>query len=423
MGIKETLEYIHNVKWQGSKPGLERTINLLAAIGNPESKLKFVHIAGTNGKGSTAACIATVLQKAGYRTGLYTSPYILRFNERIQIDGEHIPDDELEAMVGEIKPYADAMEDSPTEFEIITALAMKYFLHKKAEIVVLEVGMGGALDSTNVIKTPEVAVITSIGYDHVAELGPTIEDIAFAKAGIIKKNCEVVVYGGLPEVEAVFERTAAEKGAKLTKADFTRIRKQEFSLDGINLGVKPYSDFRLPLNGVFQPKNATLAITALEVLREKGYRITDNDITEGLSRVSWQGRFEILGLSPVFILDGAHNPQGMQVVADSLKVLFGSRKIVFVIGVMADKDVDSMIESIAPLAKEFIAVRPNYFRAMDALSLSEKLRKHGAVAAAAETVADGIDRAIGIAGENGIVCALGSLYFSADIRDAYNDFS
>ena len=421
MGIKETLEYIHNVKWQGRKPGLDRTRQLLASLGNPEKKLKFVHIAGTNGKGSTAACIASVLQKAGYKTGLYTSPYIMRFNERMQVDGTQITDDELEALIGEIKPFADSMEDSPTEFELITALAMKYFLYKNVDIVVLEVGMGGTLDSTNVIDTPEVAVITSIGFDHVVELGPTITDIAGAKAGIIKDNCDVCVYAGSDEVLEVFKQVSAKHNARLTIADFSRIKKQEFTLDGIVLNISPYNDTLLKLNGEYQPKNATVAITALEILREKGYKISDENIAQGLNDVKWPGRFEILGRDPVFILDGAHNPQGVESAASSLREYFKDQKIIFVIGVMADKDVDSMISYIAPLAKEFIAVRPNYPRAMSAELLAEKLSNYNTAVTAAESVSSGVKEAVKKAGKSGIVCALGSLYFSADIRQAYLD--
>lgn len=421
MGIKETLEYIHNVKWQGSKPGLERTRELLRALGNPEKSLKFVHIAGTNGKGSTAACVSAVLQKAGYKTGLYTSPYILRFNERMQVNGEHISDEELELLTDEIRPFADSMKDLPTEFELITALAMKYFLNKKVDIVVLEVGMGGLLDSTNVIDTPEVAVITSIGYDHVVELGPTIVDIAGNKAGIIKDNCDVVIYGGEPEVEAVFERVAKEHNARLYKADFSRITKQKFTLDGIELGIEPYGDIHLSLNGAYQPKNATLAISALEILRSKGYKISDADIIDGLATVYWPGRFEILGRDPVFILDGAHNPQGVEATAESLQRHFEGRKIVFVVGVMADKDLDSMITYVAPQAEMFFAVRPNYPRAMDAKTLAERLSNYGVPVTACDSVSSGVEQAIEKAGKSGIVCALGSLYFSADIRAAYFD--
>ena len=419
MGYKETLEYIHNVKWQGSKPGLERTRELLAAMGNPEKTLKFVHIAGTNGKGSTAACIAAVLQEAGYRTGLYTSPYINCFNERMQVDGIYITDAELTRLTDEIRPYADAMVDSPTEFELITALAMKFFVYKNCDIVVLEVGMGGELDSTNVIDTPEVAVITTIGLDHVKELGPEITDIARAKAGIIKPGGHVVIYGGEADVEAVFERTADMQGAKLHMADFTRITQQEFSLDGSRFCFEPYGHILLPLAGTYQPYNAAVAITTLELLREKGYRISDENIVTGLAGVRWPGRFEVLGHEPVFILDGAHNPQGIKATAHSLRDHFGGRKIVFVIGVMADKDVDMMMSFIAPLAEAFIAVRPDYPRAMDTQALADKLRRYGVPVSTGATISDGVDIAISRAGKSGIVCALGSLYFSADIRDAY----
>jgi len=420
MGYKETLEYIHGVQWQrGMKPGLSRTKALLKALGNPEKSLKFVHIAGTNGKGSTAACVAAVLEKAGYKTGLYTSPYIIRFNERMQINGEQISDDDLVALTDAIRPFADAMEDPPTEFELITVLAMKYFLDQNCDIVVLEVGMGGELDSTNVIDTPEVGLITAIGFDHVDELGPTITDIARAKAGIIKPGADMVVYRGLPEVEAVFEQAAAEKGANLRKADFSRITAQEFTLGGVKLNITPYGEIMLPLAGAYQPKNAMVAISALEILRDKGWKISDEDIVTGLSKVRWPGRFEILGQDPVFILDGSHNPQGIEVTAESLKSHFGQQKIVFVVGVMADKDVESMMGLLAPLAESFIAVRPNYPRAMDVKTLAEKLKVFGVPVTAFDTVKAGVAEGIRQAGKDGVVCAIGSLYFSGDIREAY----
>jgi len=421
MGIKETLEYIHSVKWQGSKPGLERTRELLSRLGNPERSLKFVHIAGTNGKGSTAACIASVLKKAGYRTGLYISPYVIKFNERMQVDGVYISDDDLERLTAEIRPYADAMEDPPTEFELITALAMKHFHCQKCDIVVLEVGMGGELDSTNVIDTPEVAVITSIGYDHVVELGPEITDIARAKAGIIKNGGDVIIYGGEHDVVAVFESVSAQRSARLRRADFSRILSRDFSLDGIMLDIAPYGLVHLPLTGSYQPYNAVLAISAIEVLIMKGYEISAAEIKAGLAEVRWPGRFEMLGREPVFILDAAHNPQGMQAAAESLRRHFGERKVVFIIGVMADKDLDTMIGHIAPLAQAFIAVKPDNTRAMDARALGERLALSGVPVYVGSSMGDGVTEAVARAGEGGIVCALGSLYFSADIRAAYEE--
>ena len=420
MGIEETLKFIHGVKWQGSKPGLSRTRALLASLGNPEKSLKFVHIAGTNGKGSTAACIASVLQYAGYNTGLYISPFVLRFNERMQFNGEHITDDELVKLIDEIRPHADAMEDSPTEFEIITALAMKYFVYKGCDIVVLEVGMGGELDSTNVIGTPEAAVITTIGYDHVNELGPELTDIAGAKAGIIKEKTDVVIYGGTDEVIGVFERVCEERGAALRYADFSRISNQELSLEGIAFDFAPYGRVELPLAGAYQAKNAALAISTLELLREKGYKIENKHISGGLKKVRWPGRFECLGTEPVFILDGAHNPQAFEATASSLRGHFDDKKIVFILGVMADKDVDSMIRPIAPIAELFIAVRPDNLRAMETKTLAERLRVYDVPVIECAAVSDGVTEAIHQAGPNGTICAMGSLYFSRQIRSAYD---
>lgn len=418
MSYEETLKYIHNVKWQGSKPGLDRTRELLSALGNPEKSLKFVHIAGTNGKGSTAACIASVLSEAGYRTGLYTSPYILRFNERMQVDGEHISDEELERFTEEIRPHADAMKDAPTEFELITALAMKYFLYKRCDIVVLEVGMGGELDSTNVIDKPEAAVITAIGLDHMKELGPTLAAIASAKAGIIKDGGDVVIYGGEREVEEVFEHTCKERGAILHRTDFTRLTIHGFDLDAAHFDFAPYKNIRLPLVGTYQPRNAALAITALEILREKGYSISDADILKGLAKVYWPGRFEVLRDRPVFILDGAHNPHGIEATADCLRKHFKQKKIIFLVGVMADKDVHSMMGFITPLAKAFVTVEPHNPRAMKAEDLRDILYVYGLSVKACSSIKDGVAEAIKLAGEDGVVCALGSLYFSGDIREA-----
>jgi len=419
ISINEALEYIHSVKWQSMKPGLERTRELLAALGNPEQSLKFIHIAGTNGKGSAAAFIASILRRAGYRTGLYISPYIIRFNERMQVNGEYITDDELVSMVDEIRSHADSMKDSPTEFELITALAMKYFRNKACDIVVLEVGMGGELDSTNVISTPEVAVITSIGFDHVKDLGPELTDIAKAKAGIIKQDGQVVIYGGDPEVEAVFAEVCTAQGASLHKVDFSRITGTVTSLDGLRFSLLPYGDITIPLTGAYQSKNAALAVTVIEVLRERNYKISDTDVVTGLLEVYWPGRFEVLGRSPVFILDGSHNPQGMEATADTLRKIFGERKITFILGVMADKDVYSMMGYIAPLAEAFIAVRPDYYRAMDAEELAVILAPYGVPVTVGGTIAKGVAIALDNAGADDVICAIGSLYFSGEIREAF----
>ena len=418
MSIESTLEYIHNVKWQKSKPGLSRTRQLLAAIGNPEKKLKFVHIGGTNGKGSTAACIASILTKAGYKTGLYTSPYILRFNERMQINGEQIADDELERLTDMIRPHADAMEDTPTEFEVITALAMEYFYEHKTDIVVLEVGLGGELDSTNVIDTPECAVITAIGLDHTEFLGDTTAKIAATKAGIIKEGGDVVIYPAEQDVVDVIKDKCARVNAKFHSADASKVNVHSVELDGCRFDYDGLKDLFLPLAGTYQPYNAAVAITACRVLRDKGWKITDENIASGLASVKWPGRFEVLSRRPVFILDGAHNPHGIKATRESLINHFGDEKLTFVIGVMADKDVDTMISMVAPLAKEFFTARPDNPRAMSAEDLAKLLSKHGAKATPCTSVQSAVDTAIASVGKDGTVIALGSLYFSAEIRAA-----
>lgn len=420
MNITQALSFIHKTVWLGSKPGLSRTEHLLSLMGNPHKKLKFVHVAGTNGKGSTSACIASMLGKAGYKTGLYTSPYINVFNERMQIDGVMISDDELCKLCEYIKPFSDSMtDDPPTEFELITALAMEYFYRNGCDIVVLEVGMGGELDSTNVIDSPEAAVICAIDLDHTSFLGSTVEQVAQAKAGIIKKGTSVALYDCEKSVYDVFAEKCKDAGAKLVTAGFDKIENVNPSLRFIEFDYGRYKNLKLSLVGSYQPKNASVAITAIELLREKGYNISDKNIYEGLESVSWAGRFEILGENPVFILDGAHNPHGMKATVNSLKDHFNDHKIHFVVGAMADKDVKGMMEMLIPLAESFVAVKPDNPRAMEAEALSQLLTNLGAVSESCGSIKDAVARAVKKAGKKGIVACLGSLYFSGDIRKAY----
>ena len=419
MTYEEALKYIHSVNWQGSKLGLERTQELLAKLGNPEKQLKFIHIAGTNGKGSTAAMLSSILERAGYRTGLYTSPFINRFNERMQVNGEQIPDGALAALTEHIRPYADAMSDSPTEFELITALAMEYFLREKCDIVVLEVGMGGELDSTNVIVAPEAAVIAAMGLDHVRELGPTMADIARAKAGIIKPGCAVVSYGGNPEADPVFAAVCRERGASLRQPDFSRIVPGPFDLDGQSFSYGDWKDLRIPLAGRYQMNNAAVVLETVAALRERGWKLSEEAVRQGLAATRWPARFEVLRRSPVFIVDGGHNPHGIRATAESLERLFPGKKITFVTGVMADKDVESILGLIVPLAAEFFTVRPDNPRAMPAQELAERIRALGARATACGSVAGGVAKAMEAEGSDGVACALGSLYMSGEVRACF----
>ena len=416
MNYEQALTYIHSICWKGSKLGLERTQELLEKLGNPEKKLKFIHIGGTNGKGSTAAMLSSILEEAGYKVGLYTSPFINRFNERMQINHQQIPDEELAQLTDQIRPLADGMEDSPTEFELITALAMVYFANNNCDIVVLEVGMGGALDSTNVIDTPEVAIITAMGMDHVAELGPTLADVAWAKAGIIKEGGSVVVYGGNEETDPVFRAACQERNASFRSPDFSAIVPGVFDLDGQCFSYKNWQDLRIPLVGSYQMNNASVVLEAVELLREKGWKIGEENVRRGMTNTRWPARFEVLRRDPVFILDGGHNPHGIQGTAQSLQRLFPGKKFTFVTGVMADKDVESILGLIVPLAEQFFTVCPDNPRAMKAPELAERISALGVKATACASVAEGVEKAIRAEGKDGVVVALGSLYMSGDIR-------
>ena len=417
MTYEEALNAIHAVHWQGHKPGLERTRALLSALGDPHKALRFVHVAGTNGKGSTAAMLDSCLRAAGYRTGLFTSPYINRFNERVQVDGVPIPDGDLVRLVERVQPAAAAMADTPTEFEFITALGMLWFAEQRCDIVVLEVGLGGALDSTNVIDPPECAVITALGLDHVKELGPTLADIAAAKAGIIKPGAPAVSYGGAPEADRVIAAAAHACGAPLTVVDFTRLRLRGAGLDGQTFDFDGLAGLTLPLLAGYQPRNAAVAVTALRALRARGWDIPDEAIRRGLASVRWPGRFELLRRSPPFLLDGSHNAHGMRATADSLRSLFPGQKFVFLVSIMADKDADEMLRLLLPLAKAFVTVTAPSPRAIPAADLAARIEALGGRAEPAASIPAAVERAAALAA-GGPAAALGTLYFSGEVRQA-----
>lgn len=417
MDYQEALAYIHAVHWQGHKPGLDRTRALLAALGDPHKGLRFVHVAGTNGKGSTAAMLDSCLRCAGYRVGLFTSPYINRFNERIQVDGVPIPDGDLVRLVEQVRPAASAMADVPTEFELITALGMLYFAQERCDIVVLEVGLGGALDSTNVIDPPACAVITALGMDHVQELGLTLADIAAAKAGIIKPGSPVVSYGGAPEADRVIADAAAACGAPLTVADFARLTLRGAGLEGQTFDYDGLTGLTLPLLARYQPRNAVVAIEALRALRARGWQIPDSAIRQGLAQVRWPGRFELLRRDPPFLLDGSHNAHGMRATADSLRALFPGEKFVFLVSIMADKDADEMLRLLLPLAKGFVTVTAPSPRAIPASELAARIEALGGRAEPAGGIPAAVARVWELAA-GGPAAALGTLYFSGEVREA-----
>ena len=418
MTAEQAIAYIHSVFWKGSIPGLSRTQTLLAKMGNPEKKLKFVHIAGTNGKGSTAAMTASILQKAGYRTGLYTSPYIYRFNERMQVNGEQIDDQELAEITEYVKPLADSMTESPTEFELVSCIAFEYFLRQKCDIVVLEVGMGGALDSTNVIEVPEVAVITNIGLDHTDVLGDTVEKIAETKSGIFKDNGHAVVYRSTPSVEAVYERICAEKNVTLHKADFDSLVLKSHDLFGQVFDCGSRKDLQLPLLGDHQLHNASVVLSVVDALIAQGWVISEDHIREGMRDVSWPGRFDIVSRDPLFIIDGGHNPQCIEALEKNIRDYLQDRKVIALTGVLADKDYGDMYRPMMPLIHQFVCVTPPNPRKLEAAELAVHLQRAGAQAVACQTITQGVQTAIDLAGKDGVVLCFGSLYSIGTIRDS-----
>ncbi len=454
MTEQEAIAYIENFTWSTSKLGLERTQELLAGLGNPQKKLKFIHVAGSNGKGSTCAMLDQILREAGYRVGLYTSPYIEDFNERIRVNGVNIPGSRLAEVTAKVRVLADAMEDHPSQFELVTAVGMQYFYEEGCDIVVLEVGMGGELDSTNAIDAPEAAVITNIGLEHTEYLGDTLAKIASAKAGIIKAGTSCVCYGNDAEVIDVVTETCARLNVPLTVTDHNDAVILESGLDGQRISWKG-REYQLALLGPHQARNAGVALETVEVLRARGWDIPEGAVEKGLANVSWPARFELLSRKPLFILDGGHNPQCAEILADSLKTLLPDEdrtdavlpKAVVIVGVLADKDYKDMIASVLPYAKEFVCLTPFSSRALPAEQLAEYLRAQGAKATAfsrpsdaemqgsgnlspvygehdeseadTEVMKQAVAYALEAAGPDGAVVGFGSLYLAGHLRSTW----
>ena len=416
MTASEAIEYIESRGWSKTRLGLDRTHELLSRLGNPHKKLRFIHVAGTNGKGSTCAMLASVLQCAGFTTGLYTSPYISRFNERMQINGKMISDEKLAELTELIRPEVESMADHPSQFEIVTAMAMQFFLDGGCDIVVLETGMGGELDSTNVIDAPEAAVITNIGLEHTEYLGDTIGQIASAKAGIIKPGTTAVCYRCSPEAETVFERVCRDKGVELIKADFDGIKPISHDLDGQRFSWHEFYNLSLPLLGEHQLKNAAIALETLLLLRRKGWDISNEDIRAGLGRTEWPARLEKLGSDPVFLVDGAHNPQCMSALSACLRDSFADQKLCFILGILADKDYTLMTDMLLPHMGRVFCVTPDSPRALPAAELARLLTGLGINAEASDSVHDAVRGAL----SSGLPCvACGSLYMAGAVRQAY----
>lgn len=413
---EQAIQFIQSVSWQGGKPGLERIRALLEAMGHPERKCRYLHIAGTNGKGSTAAMLSCVLQKAGYRVGLFTSPYLQRFHERMQVNGNPIPDEELGEAAARLLPLAQALADPPTQFELMTCVAFQWFAHCGCDIVVLETGLGGRLDATNVIQHPEVCVITAIGLDHTDLLGDTLSRIAAEKAGILKPGVPTVLYRAQPEVDAVVEAACQERGCSLTRTRPEQLRVHADTIGGQHFDYPPFGGLKLSLLGGHQRQNAAVALETLLCLRRLGWSIPDSAVYEGLAATRWPGRFEILGRKPLFIADGGHNPQCAQALCANLTHYFHGRPIHFLLGVMADKDWPTVMDTVAPLAGSFTAVTPEHPRSLPAAELGAYLERYGKPVRVRATVAEGLSALLEASGPDDILCSFGSLFLTGQVR-------
>ena len=405
---------------------LRRVEELLARLGNPHLKAGSVHIAGTNGKGSIAAMVASALTASGYTTGLYTSPHLHTLRERIRVNGNLISEEEYVALVERLKPEIEAVNQKATygeltTFELVTALGFAHFNLKGVDFQVLEVGMGGRFDATNVIH-PEVCLLSSISFDHTEVLGNSLAEIAAEKAGIIKPGSVVVVSPQPDEVAQVVEKTCQNRQARLVRvgSDVTwhslssDLERQLFQVEG-RLGSYKLS---IPLLGDYQLANAATAVAALEVLAEKGFNISRDSITEGLARVSWPGRFQILSHHPIIVVDGAHNPDSAHRLKETLEQYFDPGQAVLVTGASSDKDVAGVASELAPLFDKVIVTRSCHPRAMAPALLKAEFARYGVEAQVADAVPEAL--ALALAEDGDLICVAGSLFIVGEAIEQAN---
>jgi len=427
MSYPETVRYLFDLQKHGIKFGLANSVRLMHLLDDPHQRFRSVHVAGTNGKGSTASFLAGMLRSAGYRTGLYTSPHLVSFTERIRIDGRPISEDRIVELAERVRlrcqdlPAAEgAGPAAPTFFEVTTAMAFTYFAEEGVDVAVVETGMGGRLDSTNVI-TPLVSVITNIDLEHTEFLGATLEQIAAEKAGIIKAGVPVVTGVVQPEAAGVIGREAARQSAPVFRmpTDFSAVRTapgppQRFDYRGIE---RDFRDLTLSLIGKHQVGNAGIAVAAIECAVRTGMAVSETAIRSGLAETVWEGRLERLAVRPDLYVDGAHNPASAAVLADALRELRGGyRRLVLVLGILQDKDHEGIVAPLAPLADRIIVTRPAYARALDADALTASVRRVHPSVVSTRAVGDALAQARAEASPDDLIVVTGSLYTVGDAR-------
>lgn len=424
MNYVEAINYINDKNKFGSRLGLDTIGKLLGLLGNPHLDMKYIHVAGTNGKGSTSAYMATILKEAGYRVGFFISPYLERFNERISINGEDIPDQRLAEITERIKEKIEIMlkegYEHPTTFEIVTTIAFVYFKEENVDYIVLEVGLGGRFDSTNIIKNSYASVITTIDYDHIDVLGDTLGKIAYEKAGIIKENGLIISYPQEEEAFKVIKEVSLEKKAELILCPMENVEITYLGQDGGVFNFKYnnqiYKDIEISLIGKHQIYNATLALMTMLVMRDKGlFHLTDEQIREGLRKTKWPGRLEIIKRNPTFLIDGAHNHQGAKILAESIKS-FQYNRLILGIAILKDKDVEHIVEELVSLADEIVITEVDMPRKMEAVDLEKIINKYNRNTHIEKDIRKAIEKSCQLAEDRDLIVFGGSLYLIGDVR-------
>ncbi len=423
MNYEESVAYIHNALKFGSKLGLRNITILLELLGNPQESFLSVHVGGTNGKGSTCAFVESVLRHAGFKVGLFISPYLEKFTERIQVNGQQIPEDNLARITTRVRSMVEKMVSlghaHPTEFEIVTAIGLCYFKEQKIDIAVIEVGLGGRLDSTNIINSL-VSVITSISYDHMHILGNTLEQIAYEKAGIIKEGGTVVLYPQEMEAKRVIKKVCQERKAQLydVSESMVKIGKSEIGNQVFSFSYGRYqlNDITIGLIGRHQIMNAATALMAIVALKEKGYSIPNDAILDGLMNARWPGRFEMINDDPLIFLDGAHNEQGARILCQAVEEYLENKEIILVTGMLQDKEVAKMVEHFSGMATKVITTTPDGPRAMDPHHLADKFKQYNLPVDVEPNPFEAIRGAMALYSPGSAIVVAGSLYLVGKVR-------
>lgn len=422
MNYKEAMAYVEEVGQYGMVMGLSSMRELCARLGNPQDQLRFVHIAGTNGKGSVLAYVSTVLQKAGYRTGRYSSPAVCDYREIFQVDGRTITQSGLCKYMEQVKSAAETMTAEglphPTTFEVETAVAFLYFLDKKCEIVVLETGLGGAEDATNVIETTLVAAFVSISRDHMGILGDSLEQIAVVKSGIIKNKCCVISVKQQPEVMKVLRQAALLRKAKFFTADAGRTKNIRYGVTKQHFSYDKYKNLEIAMPGRVQIENAVAAVEIITALGKMGFLVKEEALRQGLSLARWRGRFDVIAKKPLFIADGAHNEDAARRLAESIRLYFAGRRIIYIMGMLKDKEYDKVLLNTFDLAEHIITVTPPVSgRAMPAYDLAQAASEYHNSVTVADSVQEAVEIAFLLAGKDKetVIIAFGSLSYLGEL--------